>query len=102
MEYSLLIILYYGILHALGPDHLSAIALFSIGKKKRETFILSFLFALGHGTMLYLLALLVGHVASDSLLAYGDIISATVIIMMGGLPYLLSSNGHHTHRYPQA
>ena len=44
MELSLLLILYYGILHALGPDHLSAIALFSIGKKKKETFMLSLLF----------------------------------------------------------
>lgn len=31
MDFGLLIILYYGILHALGPDHLSALTLFSIG-----------------------------------------------------------------------
>jgi ABC-type nickel/cobalt efflux system permease component RcnA len=49
MDYALLIILYYGILHALGPDHLSAIALFSIGKNKKETIMLSLLFAMGHG-----------------------------------------------------
>jgi len=83
MEFSLLIILYYGILHALGPDHLSAIALFSIGKKKKETFILSILFATGHGLMLYLLALFVGQVADESILQYGDIISSSVIILMG-------------------
>jgi len=58
MEYSLLIIFYYGVLHALAPDHLSAIALFSIGKKKKETLILSLLFAVGHGLTLYLLALM--------------------------------------------
>ncbi len=93
MEYGLLLILYYGVLHALGPDHLSAIALFSIGKKKRETFILSLLFALGHGSMLYLLALFVGHIASESILQYGDIISSSVIVMMGlYLVYLALTN----------
>jgi ABC-type nickel/cobalt efflux system permease component RcnA len=83
MEFSLLIILYYGILHALGPDHLSAIALFSIGKKKKETFMLSILFATGHGLMLYLLALFVGQIADESILQYGDIISSSVIVIMG-------------------
>jgi ABC-type nickel/cobalt efflux system permease component RcnA len=113
MEYGLLIILYYGILHALGPDHLSAIALFSIGKKKRETLMLSFLFALGHGSMLYLLALFVGKFASEELLSYGDIISSTVILLMGCyLVYLALSNkiridthehksNSHTHIYYQ-
>jgi len=83
MEYSLLLILFYGILHALGPDHLSAIALFSIGKNKRETLTLSLLFAFGHGLMLYLMAELIAYFANDSLLAYGDIISAMVILVMG-------------------
>ena len=113
MEFSLLIILYYGILHALGPDHLSAIALFSIGKKKKETFLLSILFAAGHGLMLYLLALFVGHVADDSILQYGDIISSAVILLMGlYLVYLAITNkiridnhehnSHtHTHIYYQ-
>lgn len=104
MEYGLLIILYYGILHALGPDHLSAIALFSIGKKKKETMILSFLFALGHGTMLYLLALLLGKFANESILSYGDIISSSIILLMGCyLVYLaltnkirIDSHKHHT------
>lgn len=107
MEYGLLIILYYGILHALGPDHLSAIALFSIGKKKRETLMLSFLFALGHGSMLYLLALFVGEFASESLLSYGDVISSSVILLMGCyLVYLALSNKiridtheHHAHSH---
>lgn len=83
MEYSLLIILYYGILHAMGPDHLSAIALFSIGKNKKETITLSLLFALGHGFMLYLMAQLISYFANDELLAYGDVISAAVILIMG-------------------
>jgi ABC-type nickel/cobalt efflux system permease component RcnA len=113
MEYGLIIILYYGILHALGPDHLSAIALFSIGKKKRETMILSFLFALGHGTMLYLLALFVGEFANEAILSYGDVISSSVILLMGCyLVYLAVTNkiridthvhqtDSHTHIYYQ-
>ena len=107
MEYGLLLILYYGVLHALGPDHLSGIALFSIGKKKRETFILSLLFALGHGSMLYLLALFVGQIADESILQYGDIISSSVIVMMGFyLIYLAFTNKiridnheHDTHTH---
>ena len=83
MDYALLIILYYGILHALGPDHLSAIALFSIGKNKKETITLSLLFAMGHGLMLYIMALVISHFANDELLAYGDVISAAVILLMG-------------------
>ncbi len=102
MEYSLLIIFYYGILHALGPDHLSAIALFSIGKKKKQALLLSILFACGHGFTLYLLAIVIGHVTSDSLLQYGDIISSTVILLMGiYLVYLAGTNqiriDHHQH-----
>ena len=109
MEYGLLLILYYGVLHALGPDHLSAIALFSIGKKKSETFILSLLFALGHGSMLYLLALFVGQIADESILQYGDIISSSVIVLMGlYLVYLAFTNkiridnhehNSHTHTH---
>ncbi len=102
MEYSLLIIFYYGILHALGPDHLSAIALFSIGKKKKTALILSLLFAVGHGVTLYLLALFISQFASDGLLEYGDIISSTVILLMGlYLVYLAATNkiriNHHHH-----
>jgi len=103
MEYSLLLIFYYGILHALGPDHLSAIALFSIGKKKKAALLLSLLFAVGHGITLYLLALLITQFASDSLLQYGDIISSTVILLMGlYLVYLAATNkiriDHHHHQ----
>lgn len=102
MDFGLLVIFYYGILHALGPDHLSAIALFSIGKNKKETFILSLLFALGHGIMLYLLALFIGQIVNESILQYGDTISSAVIILMGlYLVYLALSNkiriDHHKH-----
>jgi len=84
MEFSLLLIFWYGILHAFGPDHLTAIADFSIGKNKRKTLIITSLFAIGHGLSLFVFAKILESVAlSEELLAYGDIISATVIILMG-------------------
>ena len=107
MDYALLLILYYGILHALGPDHLSAIALFSIGKNKKETLSLSLLFAMGHGLMLYLMAQIISHFANDELLAYGDVISAAVILFMGlYLVYLafthkikIDKHQHHNEKH---
>jgi len=84
MELSLLVIFWYGILHAFGPDHLTAIADFSIGKNKRKTLLITSLFALGHGVSLFLFAKLLQTITiSHELLAYGDIISASVIIAMG-------------------
>jgi len=84
MELSLLVIFWYGILHAFGPDHLTAIADFSIGKNKRKTLMITTLFAIGHGLSLFVFAkLLEGMHISGEILAYGDIISATVIIAMG-------------------
>jgi nickel/cobalt exporter len=84
MELSLLLIFWYGILHAFGPDHLTAIADFSIGKDKQKTLLITILFAIGHGLSLFLFAkLLQGMHISRELLAYGDIISATVILGMG-------------------
>ena len=84
MELSLLVIFWYGILHAFGPDHLTAIADFSIGKNKRKTLMITTLFAIGHGLSLFFFAkILQSFHISDEILAYGDIISATVIIAMG-------------------
>jgi len=84
MELSLLVIFWYGILHAFGPDHLTAIADFSIGKNKRKTLMITTLFAIGHGLSLFLFAkILQSFHISDEILAYGDIISAVVIIAMG-------------------
>ena len=84
MELSLLVIFWYGVLHAFGPDHLTAIADFSIGKNKRKTLLVTSLFALGHGLSLFLFAKVLESVAiSEEILGYGDIISATVIITMG-------------------
>lgn len=84
MELSLLVIFWYGILHAFGPDHLTAIADFSIGKNKKKTLLITLLFAVGHGLSLFIFAKILQHLdISDEILAYGDIISATVIIAMG-------------------
>ena len=84
MELSLLVIFWYGILHAFGPDHLTAIADFSIGKNRRKTLMITTLFAIGHGLSLFLFAkILQSFHISNEILAYGDIISATVIIAMG-------------------
>lgn len=84
MELSLLVIFWYGILHAFGPDHLTAIADFSIGKNKKKTMFITLLFAVGHGVSLFILAKLLEYVAiSEDLLGYGDLVSATVIIAMG-------------------
>ncbi len=84
MELSLLVIFWYGILHAFGPDHLTAIADFSIGKDQRKTLLITILFAIGHGLSLFIFAKVLqsAHI-SDEILAYGDIISAAVIIAMG-------------------
>ena len=97
MEYSHLIIFWYGILHAFGPDHLTAIADFSIGKNKQKTLLITTLFAIGHGLSLFLFAkLLQGMHISDEILEYGDIISATVIIGMGVyLLFMVASDRIH-------
>ena len=84
MDLSLLVIFWYGILHAFGPDHLTAIADFSIGKNKHKTLVITSLFAVGHGMSLFVFAKILESASiSPEWLAYGDIISATVIIMMG-------------------
>lgn len=84
MELTLLVIFWYGIIHAFGPDHLSAIADFSVGKDQRKTLLITFLFALGHGVSLFIFAKLLESIEiSEELLSYGDIVSATVIIGMG-------------------
>ncbi len=84
MELSLIVIFWYGILHAFGPDHLTAIADFSIGKNKKKTLLITSLFAIGHGLSLFVFAKVLQSVAiSEKILAYGDVISATVIIGMG-------------------
>ena len=84
MEAGLILIFWYGILHAFGPDHLTAIADFSIGKNKRKTLLITLLFAIGHGLSLFIFAKLLQNTAlSDEILGYGDVISASVIIAIG-------------------
>lgn len=84
MELSLLLIFWYGILHAFAPDHLVAIADFSIGKNRKKTLLITLLFAIGHGLTLLIFARILAHMAiTAEILVYGDIISATVIIAMG-------------------
>ena len=84
MELSLIVIFWYGILHAFGPDHLTAIADFSIGKEKKKTLLITLLFAIGHGLTLFIFAKVLENInLSKEFLDYGDIISASVIMMMG-------------------
>ncbi len=101
MEYGLLLIFWYGILHAFGPDHLTAIADFSIGKNKRRTLLITFLFALGHGATLFLFAkLLQMYDISDSLLGYGDVISSSVILMIGFyLLFMVATDRIQLHKH---
>ena len=81
---GLFLIFWYGILHAFGPDHLTAIADFSIGKSKNKTMTITALFALGHGLTLFIFAkILESYNISESILGYGDVISASVILGMG-------------------
>jgi len=83
-QLGLLLIFWYGILHAFGPDHLTAIADFSIGKNKRKTMLITVLFAFGHGLTLFIFAkLLETYNISEQILGYGDIISSCVILGMG-------------------
>ncbi len=84
MEYSLVIIFWYGLIHAISPDHLIIIANFSIGKSKLKTFLISLMFAIGHGVAIFLFAKILLLIdIDDSILSYGDTISSIVILSMG-------------------
>lgn len=84
MEIGFLIIFWYGILHAFGPDHLTAIADFSIGKSMKKTMTITMMFAFGHGLMLFAFAkVLELYALPEAITGYGDTISSTVIILMG-------------------
>lgn len=81
---GLSLIFWYGILHAFGTDHLTAIADFSIGKNKKKTMLITTLFAIGHGLSLFVFAkILESYNISENILGYGDVISSTVILSMG-------------------
>ena len=100
-NYGLLIIFWYGILHAFGPDHLTAIADFSIGKSKKKTMLITFLFAIGHGISLFLFAkILESFHISDKILSYGDVISASVIVFIGlYLLYMVFTDKIHLRKH---
>jgi len=101
MEMGLIIIFWYGILHAFGPDHLTAIADFSIGKEAKKTFAIVSAFAVGHGMMLFMFAKLLQHFSiPESVTAYGDVIASSVIVSIGlYLLYMVYSNKIHLHSH---
>ncbi|MRI83666.1 MAG: hypothetical protein C6I00_04525 [Nitratiruptor sp.] len=83
-EFPFLLLFWYGVLHAFGPDHLMAIADFSIGKDRLKTMAITLAFALGHGVSLFLFAkLLNSFPLTPRLLVWGDIISAIAIGAIG-------------------
>jgi len=101
MEIGLMIIFWYGILHAFGPDHLTAIADFSIGKEAKKTFMIVSAFAVGHGLMLFIFAKLLQQFSiPESVTAYGDLIASSVIVSIGlYLLYMVYSNKIHLHSH---
>ncbi len=98
---GLALIFWYGILHAFGPDHLTAIADFSIGKNRKKTMLITTLFALGHGISLFVFAkILESYDISETILGYGDIISSSVILSIGVyLLYMVFSNRIQLHKH---
>ncbi|MEO1938079.1 MAG: hypothetical protein ABGW85_05510 [Sulfurimonas sp.] len=101
MELGYMIIFWYGILHAFGPDHLTAIADFSIGKSMKKTMAITLAFAFGHGMTLFIFAkLLEMYELPENVTAYGDIISSTVIIGMGiYLLYMVAADRIHLNKH---
>ncbi len=83
-NFGLLLLFWYGILHAFGADHLTAIADFSIGKNTKKTMLITTLFALGHGFSLFIFAkILESYHINEQLLGYGDTLSSMVIFGIG-------------------
>lgn len=107
MEFGLIVIFWYGILHAFGPDHLTAIADFSIGKESRKTFFIVGAFAVGHGVMLFIFAkILEQYAIPEKFLSYGDIIASGVILSIGiYLLYMVFTDKihlkTHTHKHKE-
>ncbi|WP_353661404.1 hypothetical protein [Hydrogenimonas sp. SS33] len=84
MSIGYAVMFWYGVLHAFGPDHLTAIADFSIGKSRAKTLWITLAFAVGHGISLFVFAKILQHVElSEALLSYGDVISSSVIFLIG-------------------
>lgn len=92
---GLLLIFWYGVLHAFGPDHLTAIADFSIGKNKKKTMLITTLFAIGHGTSLFIFAKILEHYHIDeAILGYGDLLSSAVILSIGVYLLFMVATNH--------
>lgn len=84
METGLLLIFWYGVLHAFGPDHLVAIADFSIGKQLKRTLAITLAFAVGHGVMLYGFAELLSRMEiPEWVTGSGDLLASLVIVGIG-------------------
>lgn len=101
METAYVLIFWYGILHAFGPDHLTAIADFSIGKSMKKTMLITVMFAFGHGMTLFIFAkLLEIYDLPQNVTDYGDVISSTVIIGMGlYLLYMVAADKIHLNKH---
>ena len=101
MEIAYFLILWYGVLHAFGPDHLTAIADFSIGKSMKKTMLITIMFAFGHGLTLFVFAkILEVYNLPEGITAYGDVISSSVIIGMGVyLLYMVVSDKIHLNKH---
>lgn len=101
METAYLLIFWYGVLHAFGPDHLTAITDFSIGKSMKKTMFITVMFAFGHGFMLFLFAkLLQLYALPEGVTEYGDVVSSTVIIGMGlYLLFMVATDRIHLARH---
>ena len=100
-NFGLLLIFMYGILHAFGADHLTAIADFSIGKNKKKTMLITIFFAIGHGITLFIFAkILQSYNIGERVLGYGDIISSFVILGIGiYLLYMVFTNKIQLHKH---
>ncbi len=101
METGLIIIFWYGVLHAFGPDHLTVIADFSIGKSRRKTLLITLLFAVGHGITLFVLAkLLQSYEIPEGITVYGDMIASAVIVLMGiYILFMVAQDRVQLHRH---
>ena len=101
MELGYAIIFWYGILHAFGPDHLTAITDFSIGKSIKKTMGITLAFAFGHGMTLFAFAkILEIYDLPENVTAYGDVISSSVIIAMGAyLLYMVLADKIHINKH---
>ncbi|MBD3611960.1 MAG: hypothetical protein HUJ13_06075 [Hydrogenovibrio crunogenus] len=101
MEFGLLVIFYYGILHAFGPDHLTAIADFAIGKNRKKTLMITASFAIAHGLSLFIFAkILQTFEVSETILGYGDVIASSVILGIGAyLLFMVFTNRIHLNKH---